>query len=280
MIDNAFYLISCKAFFKSILHNYDIPFIDNIKDDLISEGVLAILENENNFKHLKDIDLFKARYNVAKRAMYNFIYKNVTKEKCVSSFEDFDVSTGNLSDFLETFDNYALDLKFILKKYNECLKEFSLQNSKVLKSYFFDNLSMKEILKKYEITKNDFITLVRKFRFKFFELLKNYDYFYSYVETFDEFQPTESEKRKAIKKEALKQNKQIYFDDLLIYKLMRENSNNDYAYFLQISPDYLKKILNRSSWVFKLKSYQVQSLRKQFFNNYSLESLLSGVAYA
>lgn len=280
MIDNAFYLISCKVFFKSILHNYDIPFIDNIKDDLISEGVLAILENENNFKHLKDIDLFKARYNVAKRAMYNFIYKNVTKEKCVSSFEDFDVSTGNLSDFLETFDNYALDLKFILKKYNECLKEFSLQNSKVLKSYFFDNLSMKEILKKYEITKNDFITLVRKFRFKFFELLKNYDYFYSYVETFDEFQPTESEKRKAIKKEALKQNKQIYFDDLLIYKLMRENSNNDYAYFLQISPDYLKKILNRSSWVFKLKSYQVQSLRKQFFNNYSLESLLSGVAYA
>lgn len=280
MIDNDFYLISCKVFFKSILHNYDIPFIDNIKDDLISEGVLAILENENNFKHLKDIDLFKARYNVAKRAMYNFIYKNVTKEKCVSSFEDFDVSTGNLSDFLETFDNYALDLKFIFEKYNECLKEFSLQNSKVLKSYFFDNLSIKEILEKYEITKNDFITVVRKFRFKFFELLKNYDYFYSYVETLDEFQPTESEKRKAIKKEALKQNKQIYFDDLLIYKLMRENPNNNYANFLQISPDYLKKILNRSSWVFKLKSYQIQSLRKQFFNNYSLESLLSGVAYA
>ena len=135
-------------------------------------------------------------------------------------------------------------------------------------------------MKKFLITKNDFITLVRKFRFKFFELLKKYDYFYSYLEALDEFQPTESEKRKAIKKEALKQNKKIYFDDLLIYKLMRENPQNDYAKFLGVSSDYMKKILNRSSWVFKLKSFQVQLLRKEFFNNYSLEDLLTGVSYA
>ena len=280
IINNEIYDISVKCFFKSILKNYNIPNIDIIKDDLISEGCLAILTHDPLFKNLDSVSLFKARYSVAKKAMYNFIYANVTKLSKVSSFEDFNLFSGDLSDFLVAPESNNFDFNFIYEKFMEFLLKLPVLDKSIVYDYVVLGLSKKDILKKHNIKNNYFISVIRNFRFSLSNYLKNFNFFISYSSDSDEFAPTESQKRKALKKEALSKNKLIYFDDLLIYKLMRENPQNNYSKFLNLSIDYLNKILNRQSWVYKLKSYQVQQLRKKFFKSYDLENLLSVVKYA
>lgn len=275
-IDVSDYDISFKCFYKSIVRNYGFNLVDDIKEDLINEGVLSILENKEQYTNLTGVSLFKFKYKLARNAMCRYIYANKTRNKNICSFDDFDIIEGDLLNFIGCLDNYSLDFKFILESFEKILKEKFFNYRYILLDYFFNDINTKDILKKHSLLKNDFISLIRKFRFCLSDYLNKYGFNIKYSIENDEFVLPVSEKRKILKSEALKDGKTIYFDDCLIYKLMRENNYN-YADILGISANYLNKIINRKSWVFKLKTYQIQILRKKFFSTYTFEELLKEV---
>ena len=271
--------ISIRVYFASIVRNYKnkVYNLIDIKDDLIQEGCCAILENRKQFENLLEKDRFNMQYKLARNAMYNYIYQNITKHTPLCGFEDFDIMEGDLLDFICCEDCYNLDFKFLINSFKFCLKDYEKKDVEILLKYFFFEDGKTTIIKKFNLKKDYLSCLVRGFRIKYFLYLKSFGYDFSFDFKNDEFSLSVSQKRKKIKDEAKKNNVEIFFDDKVIYKLMRENPQNDYAKILNKSFDYVSKIINRKSWVFKLKTFEVQLLRKKFFPECSIEKLLEGV---
>jgi len=119
--------------------------------------------------------------------------------------------------------------------------------------------------------------LVREFREKFNNLLIQSEYTQRiyFNNATDEFNIQERTKLNQKKKQAFKNGVLLFQkNDYLIYKLLRkENNLTNFADVLSITEDTLKDIIFHTKKTTKLKLYQIQQLRKQFFNNYSLTEL-------
>ena len=181
------------------------------------------------------------------------------------------------TEYLPYFDSF--DYIFLQNCLQTLLYSYSKQERKILTNYFFENdySSPTMFCRTLKIQKVLLTNLVREFREKFNNLLIQSEYTQRiyFNNATDEFNIQERTKLNQKKKQAFKNGVLLFQkNDYLIYKLLRkENNLTNFADVLSITEDTLKDIIFHTKKTTKLKLYQIQQLRKQFFNNYSLTEL-------
>lgn len=160
------------------------------------------------------------------------------------------------------------------KNYNLPKKEFIIDR-------LFKGVSPFEIKKKYQLSTTQQLDLLYEFRKSFLNYLVDVEYFESNNNFTIEERPKSSTINK-INYRKKKQVKQGSFDystclnDLKVYELIRQDGDlNKYSDYLKISYNKLIKILHHGLGGDKLFLYQINMLRKKYFNDYTLEELAS-----
>ncbi len=246
-------------------------------DDYIMQAYLKILE-ETKTKDLSFEDMVKIAFN----GIINFYQKEIRRIKRNDNFAAFeeckeeDKIVNIIKD--ESFEN---QLKYeVLKK---CFIEF-LKNSNYNKNFIIDkllkNIKPCTLAKRYKIQTQKQTEIIYQFRQEFL----NYLVKVGYIESVNNFKIEKYSEY--AKKHKICFNKKIYgenFDykqcrnDIKIYQLIRDDilNINKYAEAINIPTSSLEKIIKHKEHAISLKLYQINILRKNYFNNYTLEELVS-----
>ncbi len=269
--------------FKQSVKRYYGNLFNKQKKELLLIGYIALLEYKQTF-NLESVD-------VSNTSLTNYICKAFNKEikKIVKTRENKTVSIsanvfGDDNQELESllpdspcyFDSY--DYEFLNRCIQETLKEY-VPNDQILNNYFFKNEdNLKVFCKNNNISLTKLKELVRDFRKNFSDLLIfcGYENVLTFLKETDEFERTLNHKNEDARNKAKKQGLTLFnVNDFKIYKLMRENANfQEYANCLNVPIEKIDNIIQHKRNAGKLLLYQVQALRKKFFNNYTLAELV------
>ena len=165
------------------------------------------------------------------------------------------------------------------KTLKECFIKFikNYNNKQFFIDKFFNKISIKELAKKYHISNIEQSSIIYKFRQEFLNYLVKVGYF----ESSNNFKIERLTREGVLSKIKYQKRKYFIYDhcpnDLKIYKLVRENILNldQYAKDVFLTKENFKIILYHTRSSDKLYLYQVNILRKKYFNNYTLEELVS-----
>lgn len=242
-------------------------------DDYIIQCYIKILGTKKNQKLSYD-DMKKIAFNELIRLHRAYIKRYKMCELPDTEYNEEDeehntaiLSTNNLDD--------TLNFNALKKCFNDFFK-----NSSYNKQFIIDKLFKKGnagiIAKKYKIGCQYHSEIIYKFRQDFLNYLVKVGYF----DSSNNFKIDKFLNRNKIY--LIKKEQGNSFDygqcsnDLKIYKLLRNNIENinEYAKDIYLSAELLKNIvLHVVGGKCKLKLYQINILRKKYFNDYTLEEL-------
>ena len=176
------------------------------------------------------------------------------------------------ADIMPTYDYYNLDCYVVMELLEKELSNYSLREKEIIKSYV-NGLTKQDIMKKYNISFEDLGILIFRFRKKFKEvLLENGIVGFSFDNTNEEFLSYKSyqdgERRKELRSSF------VYGRDIKIIELVKQIPSEKVCSSLKISFEDYDCIVNHKKGSSKFWLYQIQKIRKQFFNEYTLEELL------
>lgn len=250
-----------------------------IKDYLYLDGYIAILEYKKENPKACESDLIKC----VSRAMVQLAHKHFSDEDPIS-LEKENSKGSILSDtiysLVGTVD--SINFKYLLFLFDSFIKEYKTNNLNGCNVFldYYNGVLLSDLCVKYSLTNSAVIKHIRAFRKAFEDYLISYSYLNNAIYKDDEFTDTTIVKN-INKRHYQKSNNQFidlktYKNDFYICELLR-NSNNliQYANCLNIDVDLLNRLIyhKNSCGVVKLSLYQIQKLRLNFFNNYTLEEL-------
>lgn len=261
-----------KVAYRKYYYDYDMF------DDLYQESFLYILTKSSEFKNLDGENLFYKVYSLSKYAMNSFIRKdktlyysdipnsNADENNC--SFTP--VSNSTPEDYLKSRELYCNYLNF--------LKTYNLKISKIFNLYF-NNVSIKQIAKYFNLTPSVVGHYILKFRVDFKKYLENIYNFKLPITIGLTIKDNIATVKNRVARYKLKASGGDYYsmypNDYLILKLLRSESNlTNFANCLIISLEELNSIIYHKKINRKLTLYQIQKLRKNFFPNYTLYDLV------
>ena len=174
----------------------------------------------------------------------------------------------------------TLENKFKYETLKECFIKFlnNYNDKQFIIDKLFNKIHVSKLSKKYNISNGEQTDIVYKFRQKFLNYLVKVGYFESKNNL-----KIEKYSRENILCKLCHQKKRNLLNynqcpnDLKIYELIRDNIVNleQYANDVFLTKEKLKVILNHNTASSKLYLYQINILRKKYFNNYTLEELAS-----
>ena len=267
-------LKACCYAIKGILKFKKSKTDKDFLNECFLSAYIKILENKKN----QDLS-FEKKVKIVQNEVQKAIYKRNQKEDEKSFDEEYSEEEQNnfnilKSNCLEEEINYNTLKDLFINFY----KNYNLPQKKFIIEKIFNNTSFKELAKKYKITINKLTEFLYNFRVDFLNYLVDNGYFES-KNNFNIQRFTRCFYGNIICLEKKKQGDLFDFSrcpkDFKIYKLIRENIKNinKYAKSINIPPTKLDKIIKHKSGNRKLYLYEINILRKKYFNEYTLEEL-------
>lgn len=244
--------------------------------DYIMEAYLKILEKNKT----KDLT-FEEMNTIAKNAISNFYQKEFNKIKNNDKFSTF--TECNEEKNVNIIKDESFDNKLKYETLKECFIEF-LKNSNYNKNFIIDkllkNIKSCILAKRYKIQTQKQTEIIYQFRQEFLNYLVKVGYFES-VNNFKIEKHSEHAKNVSLYVKKKMQGENFDYkqckNDIKIYQLIRDDilNINKYAEAISIPASSLEKAIKHKEHAISLKLYQINILRKKYFNNYTLEELVS-----
>ena len=246
-------------------------------EDYIMQAYLKILEKNKT----KDLT-YEEMSTIARNAIVNCYAREINikeKKDKLSFFTECYEEEKNVNIIKdESFDN---NLKYEILK--ECFIEF-LKNSNYNKHFIIDKLLKNTksyiLAKRYKIQTQKQTEIIYQFRQEFLNYLVKVGYFES-VNNFKIEKSSENAKNVSLYVNKKRQGENFDYkqckNDIKLYQLIRDDilNINKYAEVISIPTSSLEKTIKHKEHAISLKLYQINILRKKYFNNYTLEELVS-----
>lgn len=234
---------------------------NNYKEELLQEGFIKAYEIKKEIQNLSDQEKYIEYFKVANRIISNLINKiyknldNVSLNQSINEIEDIKLEQV-IQDKNEIKTN--IDYQFLIKALKTALKKQGEKERNIINEYLILQEKQSKIIKKYKIEKDELEKIIKDFRQLYFNILLKYKYI------------TENEKETYLQNEDFKEKEE---KTIKIIKLIKESKipQEEIAKVLEISEQDLNKRLNGKNSKFML--YEIQKLRRLYFNNYTLEEL-------
>ena len=250
-----------------------------IKDYLYLDGYIAILEYKKENPNACESDLIACVSN----AMGKLAHKQFLDEDTIS-LEKENSKGSILSDTVHSLVGIvdSINFKYLLFLFDNFIKEYKTINIGSCNVFldYYNGFTLSYLCNKYGLVSSAVIKHIRDFRKAFESYLISSSYLNNSIYKDDEFSFTTIEKN-VNKRHYQKTNNQAidlktYKNDFYICELLRNSKDlTQYANCLNINVDLLERLIyhKNSCGVVKLSLYQIQKLRLNFFNNYTLEEL-------
>lgn len=232
-------------------------------DELFGEAFIETYKIKESIKDLSEKERYIEYFKVANNTMSKLIHKTYKNLDNVSMNQRIAKSGENKIELQQVIKDPKeiktnIDYKFLIKALKTALKKQEEKERNIINEYLILKEKPSKIVKKYKIEKNELEKIVKDFRQLYFNILLKYKYI------------TESEKERYLQNEDFKEKEE---KEIKIIKLIKESKIplEEIAKVLEMSEQDLNKRLNGKNSKFML--YEIQKLRRIYFNNYTLEEL-------